>query len=142
MSIVKAITIVGDMIDSSMNKVIEEFQERKENEVMEVILRDKNGITSDMVNDVEFIVNFARARKVVRGLATNDKVMYFGNLIKNGYLSGEHIENSEVEEYETESGDVDAGDNIFNSLVVESNGFYIDNSFHRFYNMVLEVEEQ
>ena len=28
---------------------------------IEVILKDKNSITSDMVNDVEFIVNFARA---------------------------------------------------------------------------------
>ena len=42
------------------------------------------------------------------------------------------------EEYETESGDVDADDNTFNSLVVDSNGFYIDNSFDRFYKMVLE----
>lgn len=214
MPIVKAVPVIGDMIDSSMNKVIEEFQEKKENELIEVILKDKNSITSDMVNDVEFIVNFARAREAVRRLATNDKVKYFGNLIRNGYLSGEHIENSEFEEYldilntmsyreiqylvdykmycdeknkgkkiqysnrwsnfkreyakicqiserelwsifvrikrtgfieeeyETESGDVDADDNTFNSLTVDSNGFCIDNSFHRFYDMVLEVEEQ
>ena len=44
-------------------------------------------------------LNFARAREAVRRLATNDKVKYFGNLIRNGYLSGEHIENSEFEEY-------------------------------------------
>ena len=99
MPIVKAVPVIGDMIDSSMNKVIEEFQEKKENELIEVILKDKNSITSDMVNDVEFIVNFARAREAVRRLATNDKVKYFGNLIRNGYLSGEHIENSEFEEY-------------------------------------------
>ena len=99
MPIVKAVPVIGDMIDSSMNKVIEEFQEKKENELIEVILKDKNSITFDMVNDVEFIVNFARAREAVRRLATNDKVKYFGNLIRNGYLSGEHIENSEFEEY-------------------------------------------
>ena len=99
MPIVKAVPVIGDMIDSSMNKVIEEFQEKKENELIEVILKDKNSITSNMVNDVEFIVNFARAREAVRRLATNDKVKYFGNLIRNGYLSGEHIENSEFEEY-------------------------------------------
>lgn len=52
-----------------------------------------------MVNDVEFIVNFARTREAIRRLATNDKVKYFGNLIRNGYLSGEHIENSKFEEY-------------------------------------------
>ena len=99
MPIVKAVPVIGDMIDSSMNKVIEEFQEKKENELIEVILKDKNSITSDMVNDVEFIVNFARTREAVRRLATNDKVKYFGNLIRNGYLSGEHIENSKFEEY-------------------------------------------
>ena len=99
MPIVKAVPVIGDMIDSSMNKVIEEFQEKKENELIEVILKDKNSITFDMVTDVEFIVNFARAREAVRRLATNDKVKYFGNLIRNGYLSGEHIENSEFEEY-------------------------------------------
>lgn len=99
MPIVKAVPVIGDMIDSSMNKVIEEFQEKKENELIEVILKDKNSITFDMVNDVEFIVNFAKTREAVRRLATNDKVKYFGNLIRNGYLSGEHIENSEFEEY-------------------------------------------
>lgn len=212
MPMVKAVPVIGDMIDSSMNKVIEEFQEKKENELIEVILKDKNSITSNMVNDVEFIVNFAKTREAVRRLATNDKVKYFGNLIRNGYLSGEHIENSEFEEfldmlntmsyreiqylvdykrycdekskgknvkynkwiyfskeytakqqitagelwsifmrikgmgfveeeYETESGDIDADDNTFNALTVESNGFYIDNSFNRFYKMVLEIEE-
>ena len=37
--------------------------------------------------------------KVVRILAANDKVKYFGNLIRNGYLSREYIENNEFEEY-------------------------------------------
>lgn len=83
MPIVKAVPVIGDMIDSSMNKVIEEFQEKKENELIEVILKDKNSITSDMVNDVEFIVNFARTREAIRRLATNDKVKYFGSLTYN-----------------------------------------------------------
>lgn len=34
----------------------------------------------------------------------------------------------------------DADDNTFNSLTVESNGGYIDDSFNRFYNMVLHIE--
>lgn len=96
---IKAIPIIGDMIDSSMNKIIEEFQNKKEQELIEVILKDSHSITSEMVNDVEFIVNYAKAKEAVRRLATNDKVKYFGNLIRNGYLSGEHIENSRFEEY-------------------------------------------
>lgn len=45
MPIVKAVPVIGDMIDSSMNKVIEEFQKKKEKELIEVILKDKNSIT-------------------------------------------------------------------------------------------------
>lgn len=47
-----------------------------------------------MVNDVEFIINFARAKEAVQRLATTDKVEYFGNLIRNGYLQGKHIDGS------------------------------------------------
>lgn len=98
---IKTIPIIGDMIDSSMNKIIEEFQNKKEQELIEVILKDNHSITSEMVNDVEFIVSYAKTREVVLRLATNDKVKYFGNLIRNGYLSGEHIDNNEFEEYLT-----------------------------------------
>lgn len=99
MSMIKAVPVIGDMIDASMNKVIEDFQKKKEQEFISVILKDKHSITSEMVNDVEFIVNYAKTLEAVRRLATNDKVKYFGNLIRNGYLSGEHIANNEFEEY-------------------------------------------
>lgn len=99
MSVVKAIPVIGDMLDSSTNKLIENFQKKKEQEFIDIVLKDKHSITSDMVNDVEFIVNYNRTLEVVHRLATNDKVRYFGNLIRNGYLSGGHIENSEFEEY-------------------------------------------
>lgn len=101
MPAIKTIPIIGNMIDSSMNKIIEEFQNKKEQELIEVILKDNHSITSEMVNDVEFIVSYAKTREVVLRLATNDKVKYFGNLIRNGYLSGEHIGSSEFEEYLT-----------------------------------------
>lgn len=48
----KEIPVIGNMIDSSMNKDIEEFRKKKEKELIEVILKRKNIITSDMVNDV------------------------------------------------------------------------------------------
>lgn len=48
----KEIPVIGNMIDSSINKDIEEFQKKKEKELIEVILKRKNIITSDMVNDV------------------------------------------------------------------------------------------
>lgn len=99
MAPIKVIPVIGDLLDSTTDKLLEDFQRKKEQELIEVILKDSNSITNEMVNDVEFIVNFAKTREAVRRLATNDKVKYFGNLVRNGYLAGNHIENSEFEEY-------------------------------------------
>ena len=220
MAPIKAIPVLGDLIDSSTNKLLNDFQQKKEQELLDVILQDDHSITSEMVNDVEFIINFARAKEEVQRLATTDKVEYFGNLIRNGYLQGKHIDGSifdeyihilntmsyreiqylveykkycedsskrgkstkhingrtysnkyesfcneyskqikvspgEVdyvflhikqtgfieEEFETESGDVDENDNTFDSLDVESKGYYITKEFLDFYEMVLKRNE-
>lgn len=45
------------------------------------------------------------------------------------------------EEFETESGDVDENDNTFDSLDVESKGYYITKEFLDFYEMVLKRNE-
>lgn len=99
MPVIKSVPIIGDMIDSSMDKIVEDFQKKKEKEFVEVVLKDSHSITSEMVNDVEFIVNYAKTMEAVKRLASNDKVKYFANLIRNGYLSGERISNDEFEEY-------------------------------------------
>lgn len=62
-------------------------------------MSDSTSITTEMVNDVEFLINYARVVDAVRRLASNDKVVFFGNLIRNGYLSGEHIAVSKFDEY-------------------------------------------
>lgn len=90
---------MGDLIDSSTNKLLNDFQQKKEQELLDVILQDDHSITPEMVNDVEFIINFARAKEAVQRLATTDKVEYFGNLIRNGYLQGKHIDGSIFDEY-------------------------------------------
>ena len=54
-----------------------------------------------------------------------------------------HIEQTGFieEEFETESGDVDENDNTFNSLSVDSTGYYITKDFLEFYEMVLKMDE-
>lgn len=99
MSVVKAVPVIGDMIDSSINLTISKFQQEKEKEFIDVILKDRGSITSEEVNDIEFIFNYAKTMEAVKRLASNDKVKYFGNLIRNGYLSGEKISNNDFEEY-------------------------------------------
>lgn len=96
---VQKIPKVGEFLGSSAEYLLDSFQNGKEQNLNEIILRDNHTITSDMVSDIEFIVNYSRTRDAVHRLATNDKVQFFGNLIRNGYLSGEHIENDEFEEY-------------------------------------------
>lgn len=99
LSSLKSIPVIGDMIDSTTEVLLNEFQEKKEQELIDIIFSDTNNITTEMVNDVEFIVNFNKTLEAVRRLATNDKVKFFGNLIKNGYLMDERIENNVFEEY-------------------------------------------
>lgn len=97
-SVIKSVPILGELVDSSMDICLTTFQENKRNELIKMILSDAY-ITSDMVNDVEFILNFAKTLEAVNRLASNDKIRYFANLIKNGYFTSDKIENDLFEEY-------------------------------------------
>lgn len=96
---VKKISKIGELLNDSAKYLLGDLQNRKEQDLNRIILQDNHAITPDMVNDVEFIVNYSRTLDAVRRLATNDKIQFFRNLIRNGYLSGKHIENDEFEEY-------------------------------------------
>lgn len=85
LSVLNSIPIIGKLIDSSMDTLLTHFQKEKRNELLNCILSDRK-ITSDQVNDVEFIINLAKTLEVVNKLATNDKVKYFANLLKNSYF--------------------------------------------------------
>lgn len=99
LSPIKKIPYIGSLLNTAVEIKMSEFQRQKENELIDVIMQNKYAITSEMVNDVEFIINYNRTLEVVRRLATGDKVKFFGNLVKNGYLAGRNIENSQFEEY-------------------------------------------
>ena len=96
-----AVPFFGDLIDESLCATFENNQKKKREQLLDMVLSDKQSITPDMVNDVEFIVNFTRVMEAVNRLARNEKVRYFANLIKNGYLvnSASKISNDEFEEY-------------------------------------------
>lgn len=100
LSIVKAVPIVGELVDTTIDKVLTNYQEKKRNQLLDIILSDGERITSEMVSDVEFIINFARTLESINRLATNDKVEFFANLLKNGYFTDHKITNSEFEEYQ------------------------------------------
>lgn len=97
--VVGKIPVIGDLVNASIDKTLEDFQQNKEQELIDVILSDSATITREMVNDVEFLINYARVVEAIKRLASNDKVVFFGNLIRNGYLSGNHIGVNEFDEY-------------------------------------------
>jgi DNA-binding MarR family transcriptional regulator len=97
LSVLKAVPIIGELIDSTIDVFLTNFQNEKRNKLLEIILSDIT-ITSEMVNDVEFIMNFAKTLEASNRLATSDKVKYFANLLKNSYFSSDKIDNNEFEE--------------------------------------------
>lgn len=96
--IVARVPLIGPLIDSTIDANLTEIQNKKRVELIEIILSDSECITPEMVNDVEFIINFGRTLEAVNRLATNDKVKYFANLLKNGYFNDDKIKNDEFEE--------------------------------------------
>lgn len=99
MPFIRAIPIIGDMISTSTEKALSDFQEKKQMELINGILESNELVTAEKVNDIEFIINFSKSVESVKRLATNDKVKYFGNLLKNGYLTDERIDNNDFEEF-------------------------------------------
>lgn len=97
--LLKKVPILGDLFDEGLNLAVTKFQEKKRNEFINIILHKNTFITSDKVNDVEFLINFAKTLEVVDRLATNDKVKYFAKLIKNSYLEDTKIDADEFDVY-------------------------------------------
>ena len=64
----------------------------------EILKNDIELCTVD-VNDVEFIMNFKKTLDAVNRLSNNDKIKYFANLLRNGYMKKEKISNDEYEEF-------------------------------------------
>lgn len=97
----KVVPFIGDLIDNSLEYALADLQNRKQKQLLEVINNASFGtVTSDMVNDVEFIMSFAKIRDAVNKLSNGDKVKFYGNLLVNGYLSEkDKISIDEFEEY-------------------------------------------
>ena len=97
--VVKSIPIIGSLIDSSIDATLTEFQRFKREELINIISKDVGHITRDMVNNVEFIMNFAKTLDAVNRLSSNDKVQYFAKMLKKGYLVDDPINTDEFDEY-------------------------------------------
>lgn len=99
MPFIRSVPVLGDMLSTTAEKAIKDFQDKKQKQLVDYILEEKELITSEKVNDVEFLINFSKTIESVKRLATNDKIIYFANLIKNGYLRETRIDNDDFEEF-------------------------------------------
>lgn len=98
LSVIRTVTPFGDIIDTNINKIVDDFIEEKKNVFLDNILNDNELILTEDVNTVEFLMNFKKTLEAVYRLSNNDKINYFSNLLKNGYMKGRKIENDDYEE--------------------------------------------
>ena len=89
----------GELVDGAVNEILTKNIIEKRDKLLDIILSDTEMITTDMSCDVECIISFKKTVEAVDRLTTNDKIVYFGNLIKNGYLNEERIQAYKFEEY-------------------------------------------
>ena len=98
MAIYRTIIPFGDVVDTNINEIINDFMRRKHDEFLNEILTDRNIISTFDVEDVEFIMNFKKTLDAVNRLSNNDKVKYFARLLKNSYMNTTRVLNDEYEE--------------------------------------------
>ena len=96
MSVYRTIIPFGDLIDTNINEIVNDFMKKKHEEFLSEIL--KSNLSMVDVKDVEFIMNFKKTLDAVNRLSNNDKVKYFANLLKNSYMNDIKILNDEYEE--------------------------------------------
>ncbi|MBR5337755.1 MAG: hypothetical protein IK152_07205 [Lachnospiraceae bacterium] len=99
-SLIGVFPFLGEYLNELIEIGFEQSQNEKQEKLVEIISKNKDIITTDMVKNNEFIINLARTHEMVKRLATNDKIEYYANLIRNGYLcQGECISADTFDEY-------------------------------------------
>jgi len=99
MAVFRTIVPFGDVIDTNINEIVNNFVKQKQEIFLDEILKNDIELCTVDVNDVEFIMNFKKTLDAVNRLSNNDKIKYFANLLRNGYMKKEKISNDEYEEF-------------------------------------------
>lgn len=86
---IKLIPVIGGLTDEIVKNRVSEYQKQKRKALVEYINNDKQIRYSDDVNDVEFLINFAKTLEAVDRISSSEKIRYFANLIKESYLKTE-----------------------------------------------------
>ncbi len=89
----------GDLLISTTDDKLASFQKSKRESFYKYICDSPELITTDKVNDVTLLMEFARTLDVINKLSSNDKVMYIAKLFKACFLEYDNIDVYEYEEY-------------------------------------------
>lgn len=100
-AVLSVIPCLGALIDKLSDLKFANYQNEKRQKFVDVVLGNDDLITSDKVITEECIINIAKTIELVDRCASADKVVYYGNLVRNGYFECcEQIENDLFDEYE------------------------------------------
>lgn len=89
----------GDLADGIIKNELSNFQNIKRDEFCKIVFSNQELITSDLIKDMEFIMEFMKTIDVVNRLSSNDKVKYLANLFKNSYILNKNRNLDEYEEW-------------------------------------------
>ena len=99
--VLSVIPFFGAYVDELTVQAFENYQNSKRQKFVDVVLSNTDLITSDKIKNESFIINIAKTIELVDRCASDDKVVYYGNLVRNGYFSlDKQIKNDDFDEYE------------------------------------------
>jgi hypothetical protein len=86
------LTSVGNFVYNLFESRLTKTQAVKQKLFAEQISSSDRVITTEMIEDDEFLMNFAKTFDAVSKVAVNDKIIYFSNLLKNAYFTDEKLD--------------------------------------------------
>lgn len=94
------IPFAGDYLTEKVDSKFENYQTRKREEFIKYLSSCREIITPKMVSNEAFIINLLRTAEMVDRLSGNEKVVYYANIIRNGYFVNDmQISNDIFDEY-------------------------------------------
>lgn len=89
---------ISDGVKAAIEMKIYETQKKKIETVCDLIFTDIN-VTSDMLMNVDFIIEFLKMIDVVNKLSSNEKIKYIAKLFRSSFIESPDYNTSEFEEF-------------------------------------------
>lgn len=87
------------LIKQAANARLLKFQELKQKEFCNIVLSEPALVTSEKIQDVDFIMSMAKTLEVINRTSQNDKVKYIANLFKRSFVAVDEYNLNQFEEF-------------------------------------------